>query len=258
MKRAMEINGLHIEAEYSDRAVETIFLPMLRHLTELQKEAGRRILVFLAAPPATGKSTLVKFLTDLSGEMPGLTPITAVGMDGFHHYQDYLLSHRVIRDGQEIPMTLIKGAPITYDLDAFRERLLRVRKERVCPWPEYSRKLHDPVDNAVEITGDIVLIEGNYLLLDEEGWRDLKSLADYTVRILADEKDVRDRLIWRRASNGTPMKEAEYMVDSNDIPNVRLCMEKSMDGDVTLRLTPEGDYVYEKQSMEKSDSGSCL
>ena len=63
MKRAMEINGLHIEAEYSDRAVETIFLPMLRHLTELQKEAGRRILVFLAAPPATGKSTLVKFLT---------------------------------------------------------------------------------------------------------------------------------------------------------------------------------------------------
>lgn len=249
MQCTMEINGLEVNAEYPDSTVETIFLPLLKGWTRMQREAGKRIIVLLAAPPAAGKSTLVKLLTNLSETVPGLTPITAVGMDGFHHYQDYLLSHTVMRDGKEIPMTFVKGSPITFDLEALKARLKRVHGEASCPWPEYNRKLHNPVDGAVRIEGDIVLVEGNYLLLDEEGWRDMKDYADYTVRILVEEKDVRDRLIWRRTCNGVPQAEAEYLVDSNDIPNVRLCMEKSMDGDLTLRLTESGDYKYVKGNL---------
>lgn len=244
MKRKMEINGLTIEANYPDETVETIFLPLLAGLGRMQRELGRRLIVFLAAPPATGKSTLVKFLTELAEERPELTPVTAVGMDGFHHYQEYLLSHTIVRDGKELPMTHVKGAPISYDLAAFKERLSQVRTRQKCPWPEYSGKLHDPVDGAVLIEGDIVLIEGNYLLLDEEGWRELKAYADYTIRILAQEQNVRDRLLWRRVSNGVAREEAEYMVEGSDLPNVRLCMERSMEGDVTLRLTEHGAYEY--------------
>ncbi len=243
MKRRMEINGLAVEANYSDETVGTIFLPLLAGLGRMQRECGRRLVVFLTAPPAAGKSTLVKFLTALSREEPGLVPVTAVGMDGFHHRQEYLLSHTVLRDGKELPMTHVKGAPVSFDLAAFAERLSQVRTERTCPWPEYNRKLHDPVDNAVLIEGDIVIVEGNYLLLDEEGWRDLRAHADYAVRILAEEADVRDRLIWRRTVNGVPLEEAKYMVDNNDLPNVRLCMERSMEGDLTLRLRENGDYV---------------
>lgn len=254
MKRTLEINGFTIDAKYSDETVENIFLPLLAGLSRLQRELGRRLLVFLAAPPATGKSTLVKFLTELSKETPGLTPVMAVGMDGFHHYQEYLLSHTVFRDGKELPMTYVKGAPISYDLVAFKERLARVRTEETCPWPEYSRKLHDPVDGAVLIEGDIVLIEGNYLLLDEDGWRELKRYADYTVRILAGEQDLRDRLIWRRLKGGVSREEAEYMTDSNDLPNVRLCMERSMDGDLTLELKENGDYVLAGGRLPASDT----
>ena len=127
MKRKMEINGLTIEANYPDETVETIFLPLLAGLGRMQRELGRRLIVFLAAPPATGKSTLVKFLTELAEERPELTPVTAVGMDGFHHYQEYLLSHTIVRDGKELPMTHVKGAPISYDLAAFKERLSQVR-----------------------------------------------------------------------------------------------------------------------------------
>ncbi|MCI9067702.1 MAG: nucleoside/nucleotide kinase family protein [Lachnospiraceae bacterium] len=243
MKRRMEINGLMVEAEYPDRTVEAIFLPLLAGLGRMQRECGRRLIVFLAAPPATGKSTLVKFLTELSEETAGLMPVTAVGMDGFHHYQEYLLSHTVLRDGKELPMTHVKGAPISFDLAAFAERLSQVRTEARCPWPEYDRKLHDPVDGAVLIEGEIVIVEGNYLLLDEDGWRDLRSHADYTVRILAEEEQVRDRLIWRRTVNGVGQEEAEYMVDNSDLPNVRLCMERSMEGDLTLRLTEDRDFV---------------
>ena len=50
------INGMDVTARYTEESVQTIFLPLLRELTRLQKERGRRILVLLAAPPAAGKS----------------------------------------------------------------------------------------------------------------------------------------------------------------------------------------------------------
>ena len=98
------INGMDVTARYTEESVQTIFLPLLRELTELQKELGRRILVLLAAPPAAGKSTLVTFLEYLSHREEGLTPIQSIGMDGFHHYQDYLDSHTVVKNGEEIKL----------------------------------------------------------------------------------------------------------------------------------------------------------
>ena len=236
------INGLSVTAEYSDESVETVFLPLLRGLTAMQKRLGRRVVVMLAAPPAAGKSTLASFLQFLSGQTPGVTPITAIGMDGFHRYQDYLLSHTVVRDGKEIPMVKIKGAPVTFDLDTLADRIRRVREGEVCPWPEYDRTLHNPVDGAVTVAGDIVLIEGNYLLLNEPGWRELKNCADYTIRILAEVSELRERLIARKAASGVSHREAEEFVDNSDIPNAVLCINRTAEADLTLKLEKDGSY----------------
>ena len=56
------INGFTISADYEQEDVETIFLPLLRKLSEFQKEKKTAALVFLAAPPAVGKSTLASVL----------------------------------------------------------------------------------------------------------------------------------------------------------------------------------------------------
>ena len=56
-----EVNGFQIHAEYEEKDIETIFIPLLQKWKEMQKKAGRRILVFLSAPPGTGKTTLVQF-----------------------------------------------------------------------------------------------------------------------------------------------------------------------------------------------------
>ena len=37
------------------------------------------------------------------------------------------------------------------------------------------------MEDAVTIDADIVLLEGNYLLLDMEGWRELSEYAIYTL-----------------------------------------------------------------------------
>ena len=245
MEFIREINGLPVTANYTDESVEKIFLPLLRHLTVLQKKLNRRIVVMLAAPPAAGKSTLVSFLQYLSETTPGVTPITAIGMDGFHHYQDSLLTHTTVRNGEEIPMVKIKGAPITFDLDGLTERIRRVRTEEICPWPEYSRTLHNPIEGGVQVQGDIVLIEGNYLLHDLPGWRKLKDYADYTIKIEAEVGELRSRLVERKISTGVSHREAEDFVDNSDIPNAELCIKCTMDADLVLRL-------------EKDDSYSCV
>ena len=99
MEYHVTVNGIEVSARYSDRAVRDIFLPLLKRLTAMQKQKGRRILVMLAAPPGAGKSTLCSFLENLSGKSTGTEEIQAVGMDGFHRRQEYLLTHFAERDG---------------------------------------------------------------------------------------------------------------------------------------------------------------
>ena len=61
-KYCFVVNGFEMEAAYCEKTIENIFLPLLRRLTKAQKEQGGRLLVFAAAPPAVGKTTLCQFL----------------------------------------------------------------------------------------------------------------------------------------------------------------------------------------------------
>ena len=184
----VQINGIKVSARYSERAVNEIFVPLLEKLTAMQRAAGRRILVLLAAPPGAGKSTLVSFLEKLASAI------------------------RQVRSGE------------------------------TCGWPVYDRLLHNPVEDAITVDGDIVLLEGNYLLLDEEGWRDLSAYADYTVSVSAGETLLRKRLIERKILTGVAEDAAVRFVDFSDMPNVRLCLEKSRPADLRLQVGEDGDY----------------
>lgn len=231
------INGVEVLAQYTRRAVDEIFLPLLQTLRALRQEKGRRILVMLAAPPGSGKSTLLSFLESLSQGA-----IQVIGMDGFHRRQAYLVSHYTERDGKQIPMVDIKGAPVTFDLELLTAAVKRVAAGETCGWPVYDRMLHNPVEDAVRVDGGIVLLEGNYLLLDEDGWRELSGYADYTVSIGADEALLRSRLIARRIKTGVDEAAATRFVDYSDMPNVRLCLEKTRLADCRLWIDADGDY----------------
>ena len=245
MEYRTSINGIDVRAEYSQRAIDGIFLPLLKRIMDLQRERRRRVLVMLAAPPGAGKSTLLSFLETLCRERAQLRPIQTIGMDGFHRRQEYLQSHFVSRDGRRVSMVEIKGAPITFDLERLTASVREVASGAVCGWPVYDRLLHNPVEDAIRIDGDIVLLEGNYLLLDEDGWRGLSACADYTVSVRADEAMLRRRLIDRRVMTGVEREAATRFVDFSDMPNVRLCLERTMPADVRLSIDADGDYRAE-------------
>ena len=245
MNYSVNINGIDVDATYSDDNVEKIFIPLLQKLSDLQKQKNGRIVVFLAAPPGAGKSTLASFLEELSHRQKDLCDLQAVGMDGFHRRQEYLKSHLTEVAGKTVCMVDIKGAPVTFDLEKLTEAIRQVALGDIVLWPSYDRHLHNPVEGAYKLTGDIILIEGNYLLLDEEGWRDLKSYADYSIKITADKQFLRGRLIDRKIKSGNSKEKAEAFVDTSDMANVTRCLENTVEADLNLELEKNGEYHRE-------------
>lgn len=249
MECRLTVNGRETDAVFTDNNIEEILLPLLKKLSEIRREKGRRILCMLAAPPGAGKSTLALFLEKLSASAEGVSRVSAVGMDGFHYYARDLSEMTGYRDGKKVKLQEIKGAPETFDLPRLRESIGRLLAEPACSWPLYDRTVHDPVEGALLIRDDIIILEGNYLLLDAPGWRDLRGLADYTVRILAEEADVRERLVLRKAASGISREEAEHFAEFSDLYNVRTVMDHFLPADLTLRLQPGGSYAKEDRAI---------
>ena len=254
----VNINGIEVNARYDEKNINEIFYPLLKELTDLHRKSKRRVLVFLAAPPGAGKSTLASFLESLSAKKPELEEVQAIGMDGFHRRQEYLLSHTLIRDGREIPMVDVKGTPETFDLEKLEDAIKKVSSGKICGWPVYDRLLHDPVEDAITVSKSIVLLEGNYLLLGVDGWDRLSSYADYTVQVRAEESMLRERLVSRRVASGHPSDTAGEFVDFSDMYNARLCLDRSKKADLTLLTYADGSYKVLQPSLKKCPSPSML
>lgn len=238
----MTVNGLPQEIRYNEATVEGLFLPLLHRLTALQVEKGGRILAFLAAPPATGKSTLLLFLEQFARQHDELTRVQALGMDGFHHPNRYLETHSILRDGMEIPLKNIKGAPETFDVALLAEKL-KAAKAGVTTFPVYDRRIHDPRPDALKVDAAILLIEGNWLLLDEEPWHVLRPLADYTLRIDVPPALLRDRLITRKVQGGLSEAEASAFYETSDAPNVLRFAAHAGAADEIWCMEADGDFV---------------
>ena len=239
----LKVNGFDVRASYDDKVVNQLLVPLLHRLTRLQATRGGRLVAFLAAPPGAGKSTLAAFLELLSGQTPDVTPLQAVGMDGFHYPNAYLDGHSFEEGGRTVGMRSRKGAPQTFDVDGLRAALLDVRDANPRPWPTYSRVLHDVVPASLPIREKIVLVEGNYLLLDQGRWTGLVDLADYTVFLRAPEPLLQERLVARKMAGGMSHAEALAWYEASDGRNVKAVLTHHSPADLELELQPDGLLV---------------
>lgn len=192
----------------------------------------RRTVVFLSAPPGTGKSTLTTFWEYLAQQDPELPAIQTLPMDGFHHYNIWLDEHQ---------LRPYKGAPQTFDVAKLAENL-RQAVQGDCTWPQYDRQKHDPVEDALHVTAPLVIVEGNWLLLDDEQWRTLAQFCDFSIFINASASALRERLVGRKLAGGLSQADAEAFYERTDGPNVRRVLEQSRPANLTLMMTPNGEY----------------
>ena len=238
----LTVNGLVQQVRYNPSTVDNLFVPLLGKLAGIYRRTNRRVILFLVAPPATGKSTLTLFLEKLSLERDELVPVQAVGMDGFHCRADFIKNHFVTRDGKKLPMSQVKGCPETFDVDKLRAKLSALR-EGATAFPIYDQTIHDVVDDAVTVDGKIILFKGNWLLLKDERWQDLRQFADYTLMIRADLSLLKQRLIQRKVQGGLSLDEATAFVEHSDSYNVERTLNDSSPADETWQMLADNDYV---------------
>ena len=206
----MEVNGLWQEVKFSEAAVEEIFMPFLHELTDLKLTLDRKVIAYLVAPPGAGKSTLAQFLEQLSRSRSEVDDIRALSMDGFHYTAAYMNVTKIERDGEQVLMRDIKGAPETFDIDLLIDKIREVRQEGTN-WNVYDRKIHDVLPDYWSVEDDIILLEGNYLLLNESGWTNVRVLSDYSVFVDAEPKLLRERLVNRKVAGGWSREDAEKL-----------------------------------------------
>jgi len=167
-------------------------------------------LVGLAGEPGAGKSTAAAQLAAL---LPGSSVLP---MDGFHFPQAQLVSL-----GRRDRM----GAPDTFDVDAFVALLASLRTSATTVRaPGFDRTIEEPVPDAIALTPDLrcILVEGNYLLLDDHGWHRVAPLLDLTVGVVLDEATRVERLIARHVAFGKAHEAARAWALGPDQANAAL------------------------------------
>ena len=196
----------------------------LTQLIRVKAPRQGRYLVALAGPPGAGKSTLAADLVTALG-----TGAKAVPMDGFH-YDDAVLIARGARDR--------KGAPDTFDVQGFLHLLRRLRTEDEVAIPLFDRDLEISRAGADIVTAadSVLVVEGNYLLLNESPWPQTAPLFNLTVWIDVPESELDRRLLARWAHYGKTPEQARAWIDSNDLPNIRRVTQNSRPADVVLRF----------------------
>lgn len=182
-----------------------------------------RFITALAGPPGAGKSTLAAELVAALG-----AGARAVPMDGFH-YDDAVLNARGLRAR--------KGAPDTFDVQGFLHLMRRLQAGGDVAIPIFDRdlELSRAAADVVTDADRLLVVEGNYLLLDEGDWRDLAPLFDLTVFIDVPEVELERRLLARWAHHGKSPEAARHWIDSNDMPNVRRVTRGSRPADLVIR-----------------------
>ena len=195
-------------------------------LARLDLSGGSRRLVALSGAPGSGKSTLSEPLAAMLTERGVRSEV--VPMDGFH------LDNRLLEARGLMPR---KGAPETFDLGGFKRLCHALRADDEVIYPLFDRSRDLAIAGAAHVGQDcsVAVIEGNYLLFDEPGWRDLADLWDVSIRLDVPLADLEARLVQRWLTHGLDQAAAEARARGNDLANAQRIASARLPADLAWR-----------------------
>ncbi|NIZ12759.1 nucleoside/nucleotide kinase family protein [Phaeobacter sp. HF9A] len=181
----------------------------------------------LCGAPGAGKSTLSAPLAAALSARGVAAEV--VPMDGFH-LENCLLERR--------GLLARKGAPESFDLNGFSRLCAALRTEDHVVYPLFDRARDIAIAGAAEVGPQcrIAIVEGNYLLLDEPGWRELAPLWDVAIRLDVPLAELEARLVQRWLDHGLSQPEAEARARGNDLANAERIAAAQLPADLVWTL----------------------
>ena len=203
-------------------------------LIDSVRRSDRHTLIGIAGPPGSGKSTLAAAVVErLNARHDPASAAQLVPMDGFH-LDNSVLDANGLR--------AVKGAPETFDVAGFVALVGELRQggaDILYPLFDRAADRTVPAGGCVPAGPRIAVVEGNYLLLRDDGWAALKPLFDATVMIAPPLDVLERRLMARWRHYGLPPEEARRKVLGNDLVNARRVLDTSARADITLDDTDD-------------------
>ncbi len=215
---------------HPDEYAPTLDTLVDRVLALRSRAADRPVLVGVTGEPGSGKSTLTASL--VAGLQARGARAVLVPMDGFHLANVALAAlGRADR----------KGAIDTFDGAGYAALLTRLRAAGPhTVWaPTYDRSIEESVAGAIGVPEgtEVVVTEGNYLLVDDGPWSAVRRLLDEVWAVDVDP-DVRlARLVARHVEFGKPPERAVAWVETVDGPNATFVRSTFDRADLVVRAT---------------------
>jgi len=192
-----------------------------------RSDSSQRFIIAIAGPPGSGKSTLSEQLVEMLKTRSIQSHI--ISLDGFH-LENSILKRLGLLDR--------KGSPSTFDVPAFIQVMKRLAAyESDVAIPKFDRKKDISIERAsiVSTKDRILIVEGNYLLLNNKQWAELQDIWDETVFINPGMGVLKKRLIDRWLFYGMDNESAQNRAFRNDIPNAKNVIENSLPANILIK-----------------------
>lgn len=199
----------------------------LERALSITQNHNERTIIGVVGKPGAGKSTLSSYLlTKLQKETTVLVP-----MDGYHLSNAQLAS---------LGRSDRKGAPDTFDSHGYADLLKRIKtnmRDEIY-FPIFHREIEESIaaEGVVHPHTSLILTEGNYLLLESDGWSQVAETLTESWFVDVDNDMRMARLVARHIKYGKSPQAAHAWGHGTDQRNAKLVESTRDKADVIIYL----------------------